>query len=287
MKITFIIISVLFLSSCNTAVSTKNNKEDKEDKISIETKDSLIFDSFLKYTEVCHLNNISNNATFFLNTPYKGGTLDINKEEQLVINLRELDCLTFVENVLALYLCRKKDNLDLNTFKSAIQKIRYRDGKLKSYISRLHYSTDWLYNNQKKGFIKDISKDIGGTLFKRTINFMSQHSNKYSALNTKRSVNRIKNIENKINKRNYYYIPKKEIKNIERKIGNGDIIFITTNIKGLDIAHVGYALNVNNRIHLIHASSQYKKVIISKSPLSEYLNGVNHFTGIMVARINQ
>jgi len=282
MRISFIIASLLILFSCNNTAKTKS---EKKYQISIENKDSLIFNSFIKYTKVCPLNKISSNATFFLNTPYKGGTLDINKKEQLVINLRELDCLTFIENVLAFYLCRKDKTISLQSFMTNIKKIRYRDGELKEYGSRLHYSTDWLHNNSQKGIIKDITKEIGGTPFNRTINFMSEHSDKYKALKTKKAVNKIKKIEENINSRNYYYIPKAEIINIENNIENGDIIFITTDIKGLDIAHVGYAINVNNRIHLLHASSQYKKVIISKSSLSEYLRNIKHHTGIMIARI--
>lgn len=270
------------LFSCNTKTQTRYNDK----KLSIDSKDSLIFNSFVEYSKVCPLNKISNTATFFLNTPYKGGTLDINKKEQLVINLRELDCLTFIENVLALYECKKKKDLSISSFMSNIKKIRYRGGNLKGYESRLHYSTDWLYYNSENGLIKDITKDIGGTPFNITVNFMSKHSDKYNALKTKKAVNKIKAIEANINSRNYYYIPKERIKDIENKIENGDIIFITTSIKGLDIAHVGYAINVNNQIHLIHASSQYKKVIISPTSLYEYLNDIDRFTGIMIARIN-
>ena len=282
MKTAFIITSILIFLSCSNTAKTK---KEKVQQLSIESKDSLIFNSFIEYSKACPLNKISNTATFFINTPYMGGTLDINKKEQLVINLRELDCLTFVENVLALYLCRKNNNISIPSFTENIENMRYRNGKLDGYESRLHYSTDWLYDNTEKGIIKDITKEIGGTPFIGKINFMSEHSNKYKALKSKKVVNRIKSIEDKINSRQYFYIPKSDIAQIESKIENGDIILITTNIEGLDIAHVGYAINLNNRIHLIHASSQYKKVVISPYPLNEYLKNIDHHTGIMVARV--
>lgn len=282
MRILSIILCLLIGASCNNKVATKVKENNL---ISIKSKDSLIFNSFIEYTKVCPMNRISNTATFFLNTPYKGGTLDINKNEQLVINLRELDCLTFVENVLALYNCRKNKSLNLDTFITNIKRIRYRGGNLNGYSSRLHYSTDWLFNNTKKGFIKDITPDIGGIPFTQVINFMSQHHQKYNALNNKKKIHKIKDIENKINNRKYYFLPKDLIKDVEHRIKNGDIIFITTNIKGLDIAHVGYAINVNNRIHLLHASSHHRKVIISENTLHDYLKEIKRFTGIMVARI--
>ena len=39
---------------------------------------------------------------FFLGTPYVAGTLETKGAEHLVVNLREYDCVTFVENVVAL-----------------------------------------------------------------------------------------------------------------------------------------------------------------------------------------
>lgn len=282
MRAIYFISILLLLFSCQAQTKKTNSIQ----AYSIESKDSLIFESFIEFSKHCPLNKVSNTATFFLNTPYKGGTLDINTNEKLVINLRELDCLTFVENVLALYQCKKNNTLNLDTFSSTIKKIRYRGGIIQGYESRLHYSTDWLHSNSKKGFIKDITQDFGGKPFNRTINFMSKHADKYSALRSKRTVNRIKDIEDKINSREYFYIPKDKIREIEEQIENGDIILITTSIKGLDIAHLGYAINVNNRIHLLHASSQYGKVIISPTPLTDYLDDIDRFTGIMIARIN-
>jgi hypothetical protein len=43
----------------------------------------------------------------FIGAPYVPHTLELPGEEQLVINLREFDCVTFVESVLALAQCIK------------------------------------------------------------------------------------------------------------------------------------------------------------------------------------
>ena len=40
-----------------------------------------------------------------LGVPYVAQTLEKGKTEKLVINTMQLDCTTFVENVLAMYLC--------------------------------------------------------------------------------------------------------------------------------------------------------------------------------------
>ena len=44
---------------------------------------------------------ILHNALTYLGKPYVAHTLEINDEEQLVVNLEEVDCTTFVEYVLA------------------------------------------------------------------------------------------------------------------------------------------------------------------------------------------
>lgn len=46
-------------------------------------------------------------AKKLLGRPYVGQTLEINEEEQLVVNLRELDCTTLVETSAALALAEK------------------------------------------------------------------------------------------------------------------------------------------------------------------------------------
>lgn len=65
------------------------------------------------------------------------------------------DCETYVDTVLALALSH-----DLSTFEQCIRNIRYQDGKV-SFIHRNHFTClDWNKNNQKQGFIKDITATI-------------------------------------------------------------------------------------------------------------------------------
>lgn len=90
----------------------------------------------------------------FLKTPYVAKTLEIGDTETLVVNLQGLDCTTFVENVLAFSLMgrNKKDNFD--DFTKNLETVRYKDGKLNGYASRLHYFTEWIANNEAKGPFK-------------------------------------------------------------------------------------------------------------------------------------
>jgi len=277
-KLILITITCISIFACSS-------KAQKEKSYNFSHKDSSIF---TKYSQ--ELKTISNCKTIdvfslFLDTPYVGGTLDINEKEKLVINLAQLDCLTFVENAISLKLCCTKDIITPTQFSKNIQKLRYRDGKIIDYSSRLHYSSDWIYDNISKGLIEDISKELGGVRFAPNVSFMSTHHDKYKALKDGKLIPNIKKIEKEINQREYYYIPKKAVESIQNKIHDGDIIFITTDYKGLDISHVGFAIKKNGITHLLHASSTHHKVVISKKNLHNYLSGVKHDTGIIVCRL--
>jgi len=227
-------------------------------------------------------------ALSFEGTPYVGKTLEGNSVESLVVNLHELDCSTFIESCLAIVLSEKSGNPTFSVFKDNLLKMRYREGKINSYESRLHYFTDWIYDNQQKGVIKDITKKLGGIPFKKEINFMSTHPVYYDQLkNDTVKVAAIRRFEKKINSRKYFYIPKEEVKNIEPRLEEGMIVAITSGVNGLDIAHVGFLVKVNSRIHLLHASSDFKKVMVSEKPLSDYLAGNKKQTGIMVLKVEK
>ena len=69
-------------------------------------------------------------ARKFLGYPYVGGTLDVDMEEGLIINTKELDCTTFVENVLALSICSKRGQTSFQDFCNALVQVRYIGGEV-------------------------------------------------------------------------------------------------------------------------------------------------------------
>jgi len=222
---------------------------------------------------------------FLLETPYAANTLEIVENEQMVINLRALDCTTFAENCLALARTIQKKETSFVDFVNELKFIRYRDGILNEYPSRLHYFSDWIFNNEKKILIKDMSKEIGQTPFPTKVNFMSNHPENYPALINKPDfIKQICQQESEISNRANFYIPKNKFAKYEHLLQDGDIIGITTNIDGMDIMHVGFAIHKRGRIHILHASQLHKKVLVSNDTLEKYLKTKNSATGIMVAR---
>ena len=223
----------------------------------------------------------------FLKTDYVANTLEKDGDEQLVINLTGLDCTTFLETSLTFARCIKKDKTSFEDYQNELTYIRYRDGKLDKYPSRLHYFSDWIYNNQQKSIVKDITEEIGGKPIKFKLNFMSENPKYYKQLQENPEfIPVIREQEKEINARQYYYIPEDDIEKFESKIQSGDLIALTTSDKGLDIGHVGIAIKMDDgRIHFLHAPLAGSKVQITETPLSDYAKKIKKHTGIIVLRV--
>ncbi|MCM4150112.1 DUF1460 domain-containing protein [Arenibacter sp. N53] len=221
----------------------------------------------------------------FIGIPYVAKTLEIGETESLVINLQGLDCTTFVENVLAFSLMLKYNEKDFDSFIEHLETIRYKDGNLNGYASRLHYFSEWIANNEHKGLLKDMTSQLGGVESSKAINFMSTHRELYPFLKDAENYEKIQASEEFLKSQSICILPQDQIKANEHLIQSGDIIALTTSIKGLDITHTGIASReATGRIHLLHASTGSMEVEVSKIPLADYVKGIKSNTGIMVAR---
>jgi hypothetical protein len=236
-----------------------------------------------------------------LEKPYIDKSLELtNDESATVCNFSGFDCVTFFETSWALAIFAEKPDglqtgevrapLPIENYKSIVANHRYRDGIRNGFQSRLHYTSDYFYDNAKRGNLKEMTSEIGGIdakLEKKPINFMTTHPNLYKQLaNDPAMVAKMDSIETTINARGgFYYIPKADVEEVEKGIHTGDLIGITTSIAGIDCSHTGIAIKEKDgRIHFMHASSAMHKVIISPMPLADYLAGNAKQTGIMVYR---
>lgn len=231
------------------------------------------------------------NAVSFINTPYGVKTLDMNNEEQLVLNTDEVDCVTLVENVLAMSLAEDSQTMAVNEqdFTRWLTKIRYRNGVIDGYTSRLHYMTEWIANGINQGFLEDITAVQSPYTLKTDIHYMTSHVNDYPKLQLSAdNLNRMKQIETAISGQEVHYVPKDYLTDEGFFwIRSGDIIAITTSTPGLDIAHMGIAMNVDGTLALLHASTTDMKVEVSKVSLKEMLRRNKSWTGVRVIRMKK
>ena len=257
-------------------------------QITCSPEDSLLFKSKVETLQELSLTpdapSMVSIGKTFLGTPYVEKTLEIGEEETLVVNLRGLDCTTFVENVLAFSMLMREKTYTFENFIANLKTIRYRDGILNGYPSRLHYFTEWILNNNEKGLVKDITADLGGVSFTKPINFMGTHRDLYPFLADDANYEALLAVEANLAKHTRCVVPQESIAGIEEKLENGDIIALATDITGLDVTHTGIAIRMpSGRIHLLHASIS-GEVTITKTPLVTYLKKIKRNTGIVVAR---
>lgn len=221
----------------------------------------------------------------FVGSEYVAHTLEVPGEERLVVNLRGFDCVSFYEASLTIARCVKKGTMTFEDYRKELQFIRYRGGTIDQYPSRLHYTSDYFYDNVKKGVWKNITRDLGGVRFVKTVDFMSTHPDSYRQLRENpQFVPLIRQQEEAIMERETYYIPKEKVSAVLDQFRNGDIIGTTTNMEGLDTSHTGIVIWTDGDCRFMHAPLKGGQVMISDVSLAEYLMRIPTQTGIMVVR---
>ena len=226
-------------------------------------------------------------------TRYKHFTLEIdNRTEAPSANFQGMDCWTFFE--IALGFARMLDEPEANWSPERllhyIELDRYRGGECTGeYLSRLHYLEDWLYDNNRRGLVEDLTRDLGGRNVPHSAREMSVGWRHYRYLAANRSLlGPLARMEANVSSRPLYEIPKSRVAGIESKLRSGDIIgVIGRDRSGLySTSHVGLAVRTSDGVlHFMHASSpgNYGHVIVD-AQLSKYLYRYHSDSGILVAR---
>lgn len=253
--------------------------------------DTLKINELLRKGAECGKNNANELVAFYakqlLETPYVAHTLESDRE-WLTINIDELDCTTFVETLYALTRATLDMRRSWRDFARNIESIRYRNGELGDYSSRLHYVSDWIANNSHRGNIREVTAEIDGAKYEiKTINFMTANRDKYPQLADSAMFAKIKNFEIGYRMHRYPYLKKEWIDSKKTAAGlkNGDFVALISKTEGLDVSHMGIIIKEGNSFKLLHASSKEKKVVLEKDDLKETLRRNRSCTGIRIIRI--
>ncbi len=222
-------------------------------------------------------------------TPYKAKTLDLSVDHEICsVNFNGLDCVTFFETTLDLARMIKKGGRSPQDLLKEIEFTRYRGGKAGDFASRLHYTSDWFFDNQVKHTVKILDDLPGSKPFTQHIDFMSTHPESYPQLVSKPALlNEIKRSEKVINARLMKFIPMDKIASVEALLQTGDIVGVCTNLPGLDIVHTGLIVcDESGKRRFMNASSAKSiyQVTVSPQSLTAALSWSTTNTGAMFAR---
>jgi len=254
-----------------------------------------------------------------LGQPYVAGTLDEGDEEQVRVYLTKTDCIIFVETCMNLAYAVKVygDKANFDELADLVRLSRYRDGAVNYYSDRVHYTTEWIRQGEKRGIMEDLTLKLGGEIYDHPISYMSKHYKSYAHLKNSDTDSRqaydllkISEIEEELNKEPYSYIPDKKIASIAGGIQTGDIIGYMSMTQGLDIAHVVMAyvhypdgtviygpqdapeVKAGSSQHggdpvvgFMHASMGQMKVIIDPKTIADYACDSKSINGIKVVRV--
>ncbi len=228
-------------------------------------------------------------ARKFIGTPYGAHTLE-GKPEMLTVNLDSLDCTTFVETALALAYTIGENRSSWRDFVYNLRRIRYRDGEVDGYPSRLHYISDWAVDNIHRGNLLDVTRDFPRyNEISRTLDFMTSNRDSYPALADSADFARIRSIEGGYRMHRFPYVKGIDLanKNIKAAFHNGDVVAFVSSLKNLDVTHMGIIVKdlPDDNPRVLHASSKEGKVVISTQPLAEFVKKNRRWIGVRVFRL--
>ncbi len=204
-------------------------------------------------------------ADVFLGCPYVIDPLVGGPEvsEKLVVQFEAFDCVTFIESVLALAKSRSRRG-----FISELKKTRYRDGMV-DWHSRLHYFTDWMRHNQKRGTIKIRTGGTGARSIETDIGLIKDLPARHVRI---------------------HVVPKRDIQLALDRISNGSVVAFASVRSTLDFFHTGLLFSDSNPVRSIEELVLYSpprsigKVIAE--PLSDFLKR-NRMRGMAFAEIRE
>jgi Protein of unknown function (DUF1460) len=254
-------------------------------------RDSVLFEQYLTVAQQHSDLNAQTLAIArkMIGTPYVGGTLDRSPDgERLQINLRGVDCWTSVEQCFALALSTRDSMPDFACFAQHLRRLRYRDGYINGYGSRLHYFSEWVDQAIRLGYLHEKTADLGGIAFEKNVSFMTDNLRLYRGLQDSLALSQVQAAQMVISNYALTFIPKNQVTRQEKQLREGDLIVIVSAKKNLDVEHEGFAIRgQNGRMYLLHASSSSGRMRLSSVPIADYLKKVPAMAGIRVLRVGE
>lgn len=234
-------------------------------------------------------------------TPYEPFTLEAYlkaggspmRTEPLTLDLDRFDCVSLVESCLAIARIARTgapaseapSPALWNAFAREMERMRYRDGERAGYVSRLHYFSEWLLDNERRGLVRDLGRELGGVADTRPLRFMTSNAEAYPALEYPEAVEAIAEVERSLDGVTRWVVPTERIASVTDRIDTGDILAFATSIEGLDVTHAAFAYRTDDGVlRVLHAPLSGGVVEITDSTVRQYVRAIRRATGILVAR---
>lgn len=191
--------------------------------------------------------------------------------EFLRSSLTYLDCMTYVEHVLAMAASQKASYSEF--LQRLIDVMFDAGGKQLMNHHRNHFTSHWGVVNERKGYLIDIArhhlKAVSRGLYLNRV-----------------GSNRTYYIEDRfmiaVEPSLMWYFPVTAVLDGSAGLQSGDIVAMVTDKEGLDVTHMGFYIEQNDKRLLRHASLKVNRV--TDQDLAEYLRDGKHIKGLMAFR---
>ncbi|MBI5511981.1 MAG: DUF1460 domain-containing protein [Deltaproteobacteria bacterium] len=206
--------------------------------------------------------------------------------ERLQIELKTFQCVSFVEDSLAVARCLWRGEPTAACFLHDVVASRYRDGRMDGYASRLHYFTDWIEDNARRGRLQIVTGAVGGRALRQRFSFMSDNPASYPALAAPAVLNAIKEIEARLSATPHVVLDRADVARAQSQLENGDVIgLVSDKHPGMVVIHTGFIyVDKHGKRSLMHAASFHKRTLVTGSDVANYLLRRPERRGLMIGR---
>jgi len=220
-----------------------------------------------------------------LSKPYKRQDKRNDEQENSAIDINTFQCVSLLEGALALARCTWMDQRNRDCFIAEVERSRYQGGVRKDYASRLHYFTDWLYDNVERDRMQFLSSEMGGRAVSTEFWYMTENPNRYPPLANVETRAQIKQVERRLSGHRPIVVDRDNLFAAQRQLRAGDIVAIVGSKPGLLVTHVGIVhYGGDSRPQLLHASSYHKRILVTTGDIYNYVIRRPERRGIMAAR---
>ena len=209
----------------------------------------------------------------FLGKPYHANALSAGNPELLVADLESFDCVTFIENSLALLHAAG----DVSSYHHALVHVRYAGDSIQ-YEKRYHYFSDAM---------RQLGYPLIGTpntlqKLPKSFSFLSNYlvSKQIGHIN----IPLLRSRENELAHKAFYYTPTSLVNQLLPLLKSGDLVGLVSKNPSIDFLHTGMIYRKDGQVYLLHASQEFNRVMVSSQTLIEYLKTHRQFIGVSAFR---
>ncbi|MBF0409000.1 MAG: DUF1460 domain-containing protein [Candidatus Riflebacteria bacterium] len=197
--------------------------------------------------------------------------------EFLRTSMTYLDCMTYVEHVLALASSVNTSHKECSyqsEFLCRLIDIMFNaDGNALMNHHRNHFTSRWADSNELKGYLKNIAREHPEAI-RRDLVLNRVGKNRTFYIEDRFMISQTV--------QQLWFFPLSAVFDRKVPLVSGDVVAMVTDKEGLDVTHMGFFIEYHNKRWLRHASSKANRIL--DQDFDQYLRDGKKIKGILLLR---